>query len=57
MEKESSIELQQLIQLTQKFLDFTKSLLERGNITEEQYIQMTEHKIRFLEDIYPRVKG
>jgi len=57
MEKESSIELQQLIQLTQKFLDFTKSLLEHGNITEEQYIQMTEHKVRFLEDIHPRVKG
>ncbi|NLP46547.1 MAG: hypothetical protein GX347_05835 [Epulopiscium sp.] len=57
MEKNTTIELQQLIQLTQKFLTFTQSLLEKGSITQDQYIKMTEQKLHFLEKVKTGIEG
>ncbi|NMA85071.1 MAG: hypothetical protein GX962_14550 [Epulopiscium sp.] len=57
MEKESILELEQLIQLTQKFMHYTNSLLEGGTITQKQYDQMAEKKLRFLEDVQQTIKA
>ncbi len=49
---QTSIDIEKLIEITQGFIDLTKDLLSRGKITEDQYIEMTQNKYRFLENVH-----
>lgn len=41
-------EVKTLIELTEHFLEFLDMLYQQGNISDTQYLQMTEKKIEFI---------
>lgn len=51
MKKEKNSEVLKLIEVTRKFVEFAEKLLETGKITQEEYQNMTQNKLRFLNDM------
>jgi len=51
MKNENSSEIVKLIEVTKRFIDFAGNLLESGRITKEQYKNMTQNKLRFINDM------
>lgn len=45
----SNSQLNALIELAEKFILLSNTLLEKGIIDQEAYIKMTENKINFLK--------
>lgn len=40
-----------LIKITRQFLEVTLDMKKKGIITEDEYNEMTENKIKFLESV------
>ncbi|WP_281818929.1 hypothetical protein [Vallitalea longa] len=53
----NDFEVKTLVELTEHFVDFLDMLYKKGTITENQFFEMTEKKIEFINkmknnDIY-----
>lgn len=53
----NDFEVKTLVELTEHFIDFLDMLYKKGTITENQFLEMTEKKIEFINkmknnDIY-----
>ncbi|WP_153064124.1 MULTISPECIES: hypothetical protein [Vallitalea] len=44
----NDFEVKTLVELTEHFIDFLDVLYKKGTITENQFLEMTEKKIEFI---------
>lgn len=51
MLKIDPVEIEALAEVTEQFIQFADSLLQKGEITQEEYDSMTGLKKQFLEDV------
>ena len=47
-------EVKALVKVTEEFVALATELLEKGNIVQEEYENMTQLKIKFLNDVKAR---
>ena len=50
MNNVENLELQELVKLSEQFIQITDDLLKRGAITKEQYDEMAKNKIEFVKN-------
>lgn len=47
----NDFEVETLVELTEHFVDFLDMLYKKGTITENQFLEMTEKKVEFINKI------